>query len=39
MPQIPSGFGQNRGILFFAENRRAVLLYRSILGLFSAVAV
>jgi hypothetical protein len=24
MPQIPSGFGQNRGILVFAEDRRAV---------------
>jgi hypothetical protein len=22
MPQIPSGFGQNRGILFFAEDSR-----------------
>ena len=22
IPQIPSGFGQNRGILFFAEDRR-----------------
>jgi hypothetical protein len=23
MPQIPSGFGQNRGILFFAEDSRS----------------
>jgi hypothetical protein len=22
MPQIPSGFGQNRGILFFAQDKR-----------------
>ena len=25
-PQIPSGFGQNRGILFFAEDRCSVSL-------------
>jgi hypothetical protein len=26
MPQIPCGFGQNRGILFFAEGRRDIRL-------------
>jgi hypothetical protein len=28
-PQIPSGFGQNRGILFFAEDRQEHPLFRA----------
>jgi hypothetical protein len=32
MPQIPSGFGQNRGILFFAEDNTRVFGVSSVEG-------